>query len=281
MKQLKEKTFANGAVYALATAKGNLIETTDTFLPYETINAIGRRTNKLISCENVGSRSERWMIGISTMSGCPVRCRFCATANMKRVALLSAREMVDQVRFILKKNPACRPSVAREFKVLFTRMGEPALNGDAVLEAIRMLKKEYPNISVSVSTIGIRNDFLQKLLTLRDAYEDDFIQLQFSVHSTSEKDRDWLQPAKNKMDFKDINEFAKTWVRGGRRKITLNFTITDKKEGADIHRNEFDVEKLSHSFDKALFFIKLSPLNANMVSDANDLVGVIQEKNII
>lgn len=77
MKELRKKTFKNGVVYCLQLEDGFLVETTDTFLPYYTKDAIGRHQNKLDNNE-LGDRTERWMIGVSTMSGCPVRCKFCA-----------------------------------------------------------------------------------------------------------------------------------------------------------------------------------------------------------
>ena len=73
---IKEKGFANGKVYALKTYNGYPVEVTDTFLPYYTKDAIGRKTNTLTGKE-LGSRSDRWMIGVSCMSGCKIGCRFC------------------------------------------------------------------------------------------------------------------------------------------------------------------------------------------------------------
>lgn len=72
MKELRKKSFKNGVVYCLQLEDGFLVETTDTFLPYYTKDAIGRHQNKLDNNE-LGDRTERWMIGVSTMSGCPVR----------------------------------------------------------------------------------------------------------------------------------------------------------------------------------------------------------------
>lgn len=51
----KFKKFKNGVVYALQLPDGKLIETTDTFLPFYTKDAIGRKQNKLDN-ENLGDR---------------------------------------------------------------------------------------------------------------------------------------------------------------------------------------------------------------------------------
>ena len=133
MNIVKSKSFKNGTVYCLRLEDGMLVETTDTFLPYYTKDAIGRKQNFLDN-DNLGSRSERWMIGVSTMSGCPVRCKFCATGNMKRYRNLTADEIVGQVEFAIEQ-AGFDPCDANEFKINYTRMGEPFLNIEAVKEA--------------------------------------------------------------------------------------------------------------------------------------------------
>lgn len=137
MNELRKKTFKNGVVYCLQLEDGFLVETTDTFLPYYTKDAIGRHQNKLDNNE-LGDRTERWMIGVSTMSGCPVRCKFCATGNMKRYRNLTADEIVAQVEFAISHAGGADPAKAKEFKINYTRMGEPFLNIEAVKEAIRI-----------------------------------------------------------------------------------------------------------------------------------------------
>ena len=122
--EVKCKKFLNGIVYALKTEDGYPIEVTDTFLPYYTKDAIGRKQNNLINYE-LGSRSERFMIGVSCMSGCPVGCKFCATGQLRKFRNLTAEEIVEQVDFILNKNKDVDPTKSKEFKINYTRMGEP------------------------------------------------------------------------------------------------------------------------------------------------------------
>jgi len=121
---LNHKDFANGRVFALKTEDGFTVETTDTFLPWYTKDAIGNKQNSLKDSE-LGSRSERWMVGVSVMSGCPCQCKFCATGQMSNWRSLTAEEIVDQVDFILKLNDSYHPDDSKEFKINYTRMGEP------------------------------------------------------------------------------------------------------------------------------------------------------------
>lgn len=260
MKIVKSKSFKNGTVYCLSLADGMLIETTDTFLPYYTKNAIGRKQNFLDN-ENLGSRAERWMIGVSTMSGCPVRCKFCATGNMKKYRNLTADEIVEQVKFVIEQL-GCNPKDSKEFKINYTRMGEPFLNIEAVKEAIVRITEMFPNTHHYVSTIGVKgSDF---------SFVEGNVTLQISLHSFDEEKRNWLIPYHKKMS---IEELGKIRTKSN-LKTTINLTLVDE--------SDFDGEKLQRYFDKENFFVKLSPINPNSISEKNNLGnGVIEGVNLV
>jgi 23S rRNA (adenine2503-C2)-methyltransferase len=260
LKEMARVKFANGTVYVLQTKDGYPIETTDTFLPKYTKDAIGRKQNILKSTD-LGSRADRWMIGVSVMSGCPVRCKFCATGKLKKWRNLTAQEIVDQVEFILTKNQECFQN-AYEYKINYTRMGEPFLNIDNVKTAINEIDKKYPGTHHYVSTIGISgSDF---------NWVKDNITLQVSVHSLKDDRRNWLIPYKNKMSLKEIGEIRTE----SKLKTTLNLTLID--------RQDFDISKMTEVFDPIRFFIKLSPVNPNSISNKNGCgKGVIEGVNLL
>lgn len=261
MKIKKFKKFKNGIVYALVLEDGKLIETTDTFLPYYTKDAIGRKQNKLDD-ENLGDRTERWMIGVSTMSGCPVGCKFCATGNMKQLwRNMTADEIVEQVDFAVEQ-AGCDPAAAKEFKINYTRMGEPFLNIEAVKEAIRRITEKWPNTHHYVSTIGVRgSDF---------SFVEGNVTLQISLHSFDEEHRDWLIPYKRKMSIEELGQIRTK----SNLKTTINMTL--------VNTDDFDAEKLRRYFDPQYFFVKLSPINPNEVSEKNGCgKGVVEGVNIV
>ena len=197
MKEIKNRSFANGAVYLLETKDGFPVEVTDTYLPFYTKDAIGKKQNILTSADS-GSRKERWLIGVSCMSGCPVRCKFCATGKLKKYRNLTAKEIVEQVEFAISKNPDFVFDKAKEYKINYTRMGEPFLNIDNIKKAIEVIEKKYPGTQHYVSTIGIKNaDY---------SFIKDNITLQLSVHSLSEDKRNWLIPYKNKITYKEMEK---------------------------------------------------------------------------
>ena len=216
MKVKNFKNFKNGIVYCLELSDGKLIETTDTFLPYYTKDAIGRQQNFLDNYE-LGDRSERWMIGVSVMSGCPVGCKFCATGQMKSWRNLSWQEITTQVEFIIAKNNI-NPLDSKEFKINYTRMGEPFLNIENVKKAIEKISQHYPNAHHYISTIGLKDaDF---------TWIKGNVTLQLSLHSLDEEHRNWLIPYKNKMTIKQLGNVRTE----SNLKTTLNLTLVEESD---------------------------------------------------
>ena len=263
LREIKSREFANGKVYVLYTEDGYPIETTDTFLPYYTKDCINEHINELKDYY-LGSRKDRWMIGVSVMSGCPVACQFCATGMLKKCRNLSAEEIVEQVKFILAQNPNFNPADSKEFKINYTRMGEGFLNVDALKKAVKMVDDLLPNVRVHhyISTIGIKgSDF---------SWIKDNITLQVSLHSLDEERRDDLIPFKNKMTIEELGQIRTQSAL----KTTVNMTLVDVVD--------FDIEKLKEYFDPKYFFIKVSPINPNPISESNNMgKGIIKAENLI
>lgn len=269
LKELKHKSFANGKVYLFETYDGYLLETTDTFLPNYTKDSVGLHQN-FLKDEGLGSREERWMIGVSTMSGCPVGCKFCATGTMKGCRNLRAQEIVAQVIEMVSRQPAALvdPIALQqrkgEFKINYTRMGEPFLNIDEVRDAIRIIDTIFGEGRVHhyISTIGIKGaDY---------SWIKGNITLQLSVHSFKEDYRDWLIPYKHKISLEEMGKIRTE----SNLKTTVNLTLTRPED--------FDIEALKKYFDPKYFFIKLSPINPCETSKNNKLgKGVITQVNLV
>ena len=258
MKELRHKDFTNGSVYCIQLDDGMLIETTDTFLPISTKNCTGG-TNT-VQDDWIGERSERYMIGISVGSGCPIGCKFCATGQMKGFRNLTVEEILDQVDFIIDKNPTVDPRQSKEFKINWTRMSDSWLNLDNVRVAMDDITKRYPNVHHYVSTVGIKgSDF---------SWIKDNITLQVSLHSLDEDRRRELIPINNLMSIEELGQIRTK----SNLKTTVNLTLVDFAD--------FDIKELTRYFDPEYFFIKLSPINPNVVSEANGMgVGIIEGAN--
>lgn len=263
LKEVKSKEFANGKVYVLHTEDGYPLEVTDTFLPYYTKDCINEHINELKNY-HLGSRMDRWMIGVSCMSGCPIHCGFCATGQLKKYRNLTSDEIVQQIEFVLGKNTDLYTKDSKEFKINYTRMGEPALNWENIKDAVRRIDELLPNTRVHhyISTIGVKGtDF---------SWIKDNITLQVSLHSLDEARRDALIPFKNKMSIEELGQIR----TNSELKTTVNMTLVDTED--------FDIEVLKKYFDPQYFFIKVSPINPNPVSENNKMgSGVIKVENLI
>lgn len=261
LKEVKSKKFANGLVYLLETEDGYPLEVTDTFLPFYTKDAIGKHQN-FLEDGNLGSRHERWMVGVSTMSGCPVGCKFCATGKLKKCRNLTAEEILQQVQFVWDKNLGWWVDGAKEFKINYTRMGEPFLNINNVRKAIEILTNYNPKIHHYISTIGVKGaDY---------SWIKGNITLQLSVHSFKEDYRDWLIPYKHKISLEEMGKIRTK----SNLKTTINLTLA--------RLEDFDINTLKKYFDPEYFFIKISPINTNSVSEENGMgTGVVKQYNLI
>jgi len=78
----------------------------------------------------------RQTICISTQAGCAVDCRFCLTATLGLMRNLTAGEIVGQVLVALEDN---RAALKRQNNIVLMGQGEPLLNFDAVMAALRIL----------------------------------------------------------------------------------------------------------------------------------------------
>lgn len=174
---------------------------------------------------------------------------------------LTVREMIDQVSYAVSTaqeiNGGLDPRDSQIFRILFTRMGEPSLNVSNVVKAVSILKSIYPNARIQISTIGITKsiDLVNELIILEKEYGSSWLELQFSIHSTDDKFRRWLQ-TDSVMLNENIGILAAKWYNRFEDrpwKATLNFALAEN--------TPFVVEDLKKQFDPKTVFIKISPIN--------------------
>jgi 23S rRNA (adenine2503-C2)-methyltransferase len=215
------------------------------------------------------SRDERWILMVSTLYGCPVKCLFCDAGGQYR-GKPSANEILAQIDYIVYKHypDGCIP--ADKFKIQFARMGEPALNA-AVLEVLAMLPDRYqaPGLIPSISTIAPHGTsaFFDRLCEIKDAlYANGRFQFQYSIHTTDEELRNKLIPVK-KWDFEQMAAYGERFYQPGDRKITLNFALAAHAP--------VDPQILLHHFDPQHYLIKITPVNPTLRAVRNGLASYI------
>ncbi len=211
-----------------------------------------------------GDISEKWVLVISSLNGCPVGCKMCDAGFFYR-GKLSYREIMEQIEYPIHRRFGDKKPDTRKFKVQFARMGEPSFN-PAVIDAINNLGDIYENFYPSLSTvapIGTKR-FFEKLLKVKKEKYPERFQLQFSIHTTEEKQRDEIIPVK-KWNFKEIAEYGRRFYDEGGKKITLNFALAAE--------NVVDADKLRRFFSPEYFLVKITPLNPTVSAMKNSLTN--------
>lgn len=229
----------------------------------------GRRIEFVESVQPPIPRKEKWVLIISTLFGCPVRCRFC-DAGSRYHGMVPALEMIEQIDYMIERRYPDRVVPAGKFKIQFARMGEPAFN-EHVVEVLAALPDRYgaPGLMPAVSTIAPAGTerFFDRLLTTKEELYGGRFQLQFSIHTTDAKMRDWLVPAR-KWPFGQIAAYGERFHEPGGRKIALNFALA---EGMPV-----DTAVLRRHFSPDVFLIKLTPVNPTFQAARHGVVSHIR-----
>jgi len=236
-------------VYIGETGKGNSIEFVESLQPPFPIE-------------------EKWILTVSTLKGCPVRCRFCDAGGFYK-GILTKDEIISQVDYLVTRRFPEKKVPVKKFKIQFARMGEPSFNQN-VLEVLECLPELYdaPGLIPSFSTVApaSRHDFFERLLEIKNLQYARNFQLQFSVHSTDDQARDWLIPVK-KWSFEEIAAYGRRFADGGGKKITLSFALA---EGLPV-----DPNLLSKCFSPDAFLIKITPVNPTIQAARNRISSLV------
>lgn len=197
------------------------------------------------------SFEERTVICCSVQSGCPIGCKFCGTGN-HFVRNLTANEIASQVWHLIRLKEI-DPSKVKKFQIMFMSMGEPMLNWMAVRDAIDILKNdfEYTNAQYLISTIGVRDgDTFVDMTEFSKA--NPTVGLQFSIHKSSDNQRDKLIPYKHKLRLDEIAHAGTYWHKQTGRPVYLNYCIDG------TNNTDEDVNNLMRLFDPEIFYFTFS-----------------------
>src|SRR5579862_9192634 len=156
--------------------------------------AVGAEAAKPTQIEAVFMPKQgRQTICISTQAGCAVDCHFCLTAQLGLIRNLTAGEIVGQVLVALEDN---RGQLAPQTNVVLMGQGEPLLNYDAVMAAVRILLDPkgvaLAPRHVTLSTSGIVPG-IERL-----AQEKIRPSLAISLNASSDEQRNALMPINRK-----------------------------------------------------------------------------------
>lgn len=166
---------------------------------------------------------ERTVLCCSTQSGCPVGCEFCGTGK-KFIRNLSYSEIVEQVKTVFN-DIQLDTNKCKRLQIMFMSMGEPMLNWMNTQRAIKILNGEYPNAELLLSTVGIKDyEVMRDLIKL--SIERPKVGLQFSLHESTDFERNKLIPFKNKLSIRELRNFGIEWHKATNRPVFINYCVT-------------------------------------------------------
>lgn len=206
--------------------------------------------------ETVLMRSkDRNTVCVSSQVGCAMGCAFCLSGKNGLTRNLSFAEIVSQVLLFSR---LLKTEGAKVTNVVFMGIGEPLLNYDSVIEAIRFLnRKDTLNIGArrfSISTCGITPG-IKKL-----AYEDGLdVNLAVSLHSAIDEKRAKLMRAGNRSSTTALARNLKEYFEKTKRKIMIEYVLLK-----DLNTQREDALELRNFINatKAAYVVNLIPLNA-------------------
>ena len=189
-------------------------------------------------------RDGRRSVCVSSQSGCPLTCTFCATGQMRFRRNLSAWEILDQALHFRRIEPIDN--------VVFMGMGEPMLNVDEVIAAARRL----PDVGVThrrttISTVG----WLPGLTRFVDEVAEP-IRLALSLHAPLDALRSELMPVNDRYPLEDVLGECRRYHTLHRRKVFVEYVMLDGVNDAPEH-----AEALAAVLDRDVFKVNLIPYN--------------------
>ncbi len=197
-------------------------------------------------------RDGRRSICVSSQSGCPLTCTFCATGAMRFGRNLTASEILDQALHFRRIEPVDH--------CVFMGMGEPMLNVDEVVAAARRL----PDVGIThrrttISTVG----WLPGLRRFVDEV-DEPIRLALSLHAAEPELRSRLMPVNDRYPLADVLAECRRYFERHGRKVFVEYVML-----AGVNDRVEQARELVRLLDPKVFKVNLIPYNPTGMYDGS------------
>ena len=185
---------------------------------------------------------------VSTQAGCPMRCMFCATGRNGYTRSLGCGEIADQVSVI------AQDFGQRVTNVILMGQGEPFLNYDATLEAMRIMNDkngmEIGARHITVSTCGVLPQIR------RFAAEPEQFTLAISLHSAVQETRDRIMPGVKRYPLDRLHDSVASYAEATGRRPTYEYALM-----AGINDTDAELKALVSFCRNTLCHVNLVQLN--------------------
>lgn len=164
-------------------------------------------------------RDGRRSLCLSSQSGCPLTCTFCATGRMKFGRNLSTSEILDQALHF-RRSEAEGAARRGPTNAVFMGMGEPLLNLDSVLGACERL----PELGVATSNTAISTVGWIPGIE-RMTREGPPVRLALSLHAADDALRSELMPVNERYPLADVLAACRHWHEARRRQVFVEYLM--------------------------------------------------------
>jgi 23S rRNA (adenine2503-C2)-methyltransferase len=209
-------------------------------------------------------RDGRRSICVSSQSGCPLTCTFCATGAMRFGRNLTASEILDQVLHFRRLEPVDH--------LVYMGMGEPFLNLDAVLDSARRL----PDVGIThrrttISTVG----WMPGLTRFVDEVEEP-IRLALSLHAADPRLRSSIMPVNDRFPLPTVLAECHRYFALRRRKVFVEYVML-----AGVNDSLERAQELAALLDPKVFKVNLIPYNPTGLYDGSSREAIAAFKHVL
>jgi len=175
-------------------------------------------------------------ICISSQVGCPLACTFCMTGVLGLKRNMTAGEIVSQVIVVLNRVYGEGVEVPHRTNIVMMGMGEPLLNYDQVIKAVRLFVDQkglaIAPRGVTLSTAGI----VPRIYDL--GREEIRPRLAISLTASTDELRNNLFPINRKYPLSELMEACRQYPLGERERLTFEYVMLDGVNDSDQQARE-------------------------------------------
>jgi len=200
---------------------------------------------------------------VSSQSGCPLTCSFCATGTMKFGRNLTASEILDQALHFRRIGPVDH--------AVFMGMGEPMMNLDSVLAACERL----PDVGIThrrttVSTVG----WVPGIDQLAEC--DMPIRLAWSLHAPEDALRSQIMPVNDRYPIADVLAACERWRAAKRRLVFVEYVML-----RGVNDGYAQAVALARLLDPRGYKVNLIPYNPTGMYDGSSREAIAAFKAVL
>ena len=209
-------------------------------------------------------RDGRRSLCLSSQSGCPLTCTFCATGQMRFARNLTAWEILDQALHFRRREPVNH--------AVYMGMGEPFLNYEAVAESARLL----PDLGIThrrttISSVG----WLPGLRRFVDEVTEP-IRLALSLHAADPGLRSELMPVNDRYPLEAVLAECRRYVELRRRKVFVEYVML-----SGVNDMPAAARRLAAVLDGKAFKVNLIPYNPTGMYDGSSRAAIDRFKAVL